>query len=277
LESHNEYHCSNCKWVRRSENRAFFIKRQERKESKSEAHQNNIKEVFIKWSDLHIYQSQKKNPFYTNLYSDIFDTIKSIDINNEAYSHLNSAKDIDYKNTYNNYAKLEQLQKNNNRIIENLVNKLKEKIVINNSDNIIDYIFGQFLYYNLHNISDINSKIEQIKKYHPDVVFHNPEETDIDIPIIDNSCRLSSVEEKTKVNQLIDTELQEIIKQLKNYDARIKEIETELQSFRENCTKIFRDMDIVDLKGICKKEANFKFILKLKKKFKSIKCFRHND
>ena len=36
------------------------------------------------------------------------------------------------------------------------------------------------------------------------------------------------------------------------------------------------DMDTSDLKGKCDREANFKPIPKLKKKFKSFKCYIHD-
>ncbi len=244
----------------------FFTKRQERKESKSEAHRDNIKEVFIKWSDLHIDKSRKKNPFYVNLYLDIFDKIESLDINHEAYSHLRSAKDTDYKKTHTNYVRIKQLQKENNETIENLVDNLKEKISITNPENLVDYIIGLFIKRNLHNSVNINTEIEKIKENHTDIIFISPNENDVGRKIAENSCKLFSIEEKNTFNHLIDNELQEIIRILKNYDNGLKEIKFELESFRTNCIKIARDMDTVDLKGECEKEVHFSIRYKFKKK-----------
>ena len=117
MESHNEYHCSNCKWVRRSENRAFFINRQEKKEGKSKNHHDYIQSVIKEWSELILDNRQKKIPFLNNLYFNIFDIIKDMDLYSEIKSHISSAKDIDYKKCYDSYKKLEQFQTNNNEII----------------------------------------------------------------------------------------------------------------------------------------------------------------
>ena len=208
MESHNEYHCSNCKWIRRSENRAFFIKRQEKKEGKSKNHHDYVQKVIKEWSELQITNKLDKNPFFENLCIDIFDIINKIDSYNEASSHIKSAKDTDYKNCYNNYKTLEQLQISNNEIIKNYIKKLEEKIseITNNNKNIdinnlINYIIGQFLNKNLHNNQNIDSEIVRLKENHPDVIIKNYEETDdIDNPGIENSYKLSSQEKLFSIN-----------------------------------------------------------------------------
>ena len=178
MEPHNEYHCSNCKWIRRSENRAFFIKRQEKKEGKSKNHHDYIQSIIKQWSEVSLNNKPKKIPFLKNLYFDIFESIKEKDLYSEASSHISSTKNTDYINCYNSYKKLEHLQNNNNRIINNYINKLKEKISTINPDNLINYIIVQFLNMKLHNSENIDSEIKGIKENHPDVIIRNYEESE---------------------------------------------------------------------------------------------------
>jgi len=79
------------------------------------------------------------------------------------------------------------------------------------------------------------------------------------------------------VTQLFDSELQKIVEQIQYYENRIEEIKTELESFRNHCSKIALDLDTDDLKGECEKESHFKLRYKLKRKFKAFKCFLSND
>jgi hypothetical protein len=155
------------------------------------------------------------------------------------------------------------------------VNNLKEKISIIESDNLISYIIGQFIGHNLHNRSDINSQINNIKERHPDIIFYNPNEPDTSS--FENSCKLFSNEEKNIFNQLIDSDFQEIVTQMKNYDSRIEKIKTELELFHKNCSKIAHELDIVGLKGECKMESHLSISHKFKKKLKSFKCYMLND
>lgn len=277
MESSNERCNSSSEWIRRSENRAFFIKRHEKKEGKSKLHHDYIQDILKKWSDLQISNKHDKNPYFKNLYFDIFYIIKEIDYYSETSSHISSGKNIDYEKCNNSYKKLEQLQNNNNELIEIYIKKLEDKIsVITNNNNIdtnnlISYIIGQFLNKNLHNSQIIDSEIERIKENHPDVIIYTYE--DIENPKPELSYKLSPNERDTFDN-LIDAEKDSLIEQLRAFETRKNEIEQEFNNFKRICAKIVHDMDTSDLKGRCEKEADFKFIPKLKKKFK---CYKLND
>lgn len=152
------------------------------------------------------------------------------------------------------------------------MNNLKEKISIEDSDNLIGYIIGQFIGKNLHNRSDINTQINHIKERHPDMIFYSQNESSFE-----TSCKLFSNEEKNMFNQLINNDFQEIVNQMKDYDCRIEELKTELVLFHTNCSKIAHEIDIVGLKGECIMESHLSIRHKFKKKLKGFKCYILND
>ena len=92
MECSNECCNSSSKWIRRSENRAFFISRHEKKEGKRKNHHDYVQKIIREWSELKITNKLNKKQFFENLYNDIFGVIKKIDIYSEARSHLSSAK-----------------------------------------------------------------------------------------------------------------------------------------------------------------------------------------
>jgi len=108
-----------------------------------------------KWSEIQISESRDKNPFYKNLYTDIFDNIKSIDKFENAYSHLSTARHKDYQNSCKNYLKIKELQLSHNQHLDIFIDKLKTILNENKSDkidtdNVLSYIFAIFFHRNLH-------------------------------------------------------------------------------------------------------------------------------
>ena len=80
-------------------------------------------------------------------------------------------------------------------------------------------------------------------------------------------------QEKDIFDQLINKELQEIVKEMKKHESGIKTINIELGKFRRGCSQIAHDMETAGLKGVCKKESDFKFRYKLEKRFKLLKYY----
>jgi hypothetical protein len=89
------------------------------------------------------------------------------------------------------------------------------------------------------------------------------------LPFISHFLSLTP-KEKIIFDELVDNELQEIVKHLKKWKEYHEKVKSELGIFKNNVKKIAHDLITSNLEGECNKEADFKFIPKLKKK---IKCF----